>query len=385
MLRHALYLALRYLASSPGRSAVLVLGCSIALFLPLFTGLAADRIEGSLLARAESSPVLIGAKGDEFDLTMSALYFRGQVRESVPFSSAEPVREAGYGLAVPLYVQHSIGGSPLVGTTLDYYTARGLEFWDGRKPALLGEVVAGSTAAEAFNLQVGDSVRSDLTNLYNIAGAYPILLDVVGILEPTGTPDDEAFFADVKTTWVLDGHLHGHEEVTAATALNGEQSGENLEATAAIFMITEITDQNRASFHFHGDVGHLPVTSVLVFPDDQQDHDLLLGDYALHESQHAVRPVSVVREILGIVLRVRDALSATFGAVALSTLAFFGLVLSLSLRLRRDELTLMRRIGCSRGTIATMVGAEVLLVVMASAAVAGLSTFAGLAILDTLL
>jgi putative ABC transport system permease protein len=385
MLRHALYLALRYLASSPGRSAVLVLGSAVALFLPLFTGLAAERIEGTLMARAESSPVVIGAKGDEFDLTMGSLYFHGQVRESVPFSSAEPIHEAGYGLAVPLYVQHSIGGSPLVGTTLDYFEARELRLWDGRKPALLGEVVAGSTVAEAFQLQVGDSVRSDLSNLYNIAGAYPILLQVVGILEPTGTPDDEAFFTDVKTTWVLDGHLHGHEEVTVDNSLNGEQGGENLEATAAIFMISEITDDNRASFHFHGDLGHLPVTSVLVFPDDQGDHDLLLGDYALHETQHAVRPVSVVREILGIVLRVREALDATFLAVALSTLAFFGLVLSLSLRLRRSELTLMRRIGCSRGTIATMVGAEVLLVVAAASFVAGLGTFAGLAILDTLL
>ncbi len=385
MLRHALYLALRYLASSPGRSAVLVLGSAVALFLPLFTGLAAERIEGSLLARAESSPVVIGAKGDEFDLTMSALYFHGQVRENVPFSSADPIRAAGYGLAVPLYVQHTIGGSPLVGTTLDYFDARGLELWDGRRPAVLGEVVAGATVAEAFQLQVDDSVRSDLSNLYNIAGAYPILLQVVGVLEPTGGPDDEAFFTDVKTTWVLDGYLHGHEEVTVANSLNGEAAGENLEATAAIFMISEITEANRATFHFHGDLGHLPVTSVLVFPDDQRDHDLLLGDYALHETQHAIRPVSVVREILGIVLRVRDALAATFSAVAVSTLAFFGLVLSLSLRLRSSELTLMRRIGCSRGTIATMVGAEVVLVVLAAGLVAAAGTFAGLAMLDTLL
>ena len=385
MLRHALYLALRYLASSPGRSAVLVLGSAVALFLPLFTGLAAERIEGSLLARAESSPVVIGVKGDEFDLTMSALYFHGQVRENVPFSSADPIRAAGYGLAVPLYVQHTIGGSPLVGTTLDYFDARGLELWDGRRPAVLGEVVAGATVAEAFQLQVDDSVRSDLSNLYNIAGAYPILLQVVGVLEPTGGPDDEAFFTDVKTTWVLDGYLHGHEEVTVANSLNGEAAGENLEATAAIFMISEITEANRATFHFHGDLGHLPVTSVLVFPDDQRDHDLLLGDYALHETQHAIRPVSVVREILGIVLRVRDALAATFSAVAVSTLAFFGLVLSLSLRLRSSELTLMRRIGCSRGTIATMVGAEVVLVVLAAGLVAAAGTFAGLAMLDTLL
>ena len=384
MIRHALFLALRYLASAPGRSAVLVLGTSVALFLPLFTWQASALLEQTLMARAESSPVLVGAKGNEFDLTMSGLYFRGQVTETIPSSSAERPSEAG--VAVPLFVSHSVGGSPLVGTSLDYFEARGLQMWDGRRPALLGEVVAGWEVAQAFRLQVGDSVRSDLTNLYNIAGAYPILLEVVGILEPTGTPDDEAFFADLKTVWVLDGHLHGHEEVTRANSLNPDaESGENLEATAAIFMITEITPENRGSFHFHGDTGGLPISSVLVFPRDQESHDLLLGDYALDEDLQAVRPVTVVRTILGIVLRVQEGASVYFAAVAASTLAFFVLVLVLSLRLRRAELTLMRRIGCSRGTIATMVGAEVFLVVGAASLVAIGSTLLGLELLRSVL
>lgn len=385
MIRHAFFLALRYLASAPGRTAVLVLGTSVALFLPLFTWQASQLIEDTLMARAESSPVLVGSKGNEFDLTMSGLYFRGQVTETIPSSSVARGMEAG--VAVPLFVSHSIGGSPLVGTSLDYFDARHLELWDGRKPALLGEVVAGWEAAQAFNLQVGDSVRSDLTNLYNIAGAYPILLEVVGILEPEGTPDDDAFFADLKTTWILDGHLHGHEEVTVANSLEAEsaEGSENLEATAAIFMITEITPENRGSFHFHGDTGHLPISSVLVFPRDQEAHDLMLGDYALDADLQAVRPVTVVRTILGIVLRVQEGATVYFAAVATSTLAFFVLVLVLSLRLRRAELTLMRRIGCSRGTVATMVGAEVLVVVSAAAVVAIGSSFAGLSLLETVL
>ena len=381
---HAFWLAVRYLASAPGRTAVLILGTAIALFLPLFTWLAAEKLDDALMTRAETSPVIIGAKGNEFDLTMSGLYFRGQVTDALVYGDRVPPSE--YGLSVPLFVSHSIGGNPLVGTTLDYFSARRLTLWDGRLPALLGEVVAGSTAAEQFNLQVGDTVRSDLTNLYNIAGAYPILLEVVGILDETGTPDDEAFFADVKTVWVLDGHLHGHEEVTRDNSLNADaESGENLEATAAIFMITEITDENRASFHFHGDFDTLPVSSILVFPRDVESHDRLLGDYALHADQQAVRPTTVVRTILGIVLRIREAATGYFAAVAASTVAFFVLVLTLSLRLRRDELTLMRRIGCSRGTIAAMVGAEVLLVVAGAALVAIGCTAAGLAALESVL
>ena len=384
MIRHAFFLALRYLASAPGRTSVLVLGTSVALFLPLFTWQASQLLEGTLMARAESSPVLVGAKGNEFDLTMSGLYFRGQVSETIPASSVE--RGAQAGVAVPLFVSHSVGGSPLVGTSNDYFAARGMSFWDGRQPALLGEVVAGRSVAAAFNLQVGDTVRSDLTNLYNIAGAYPILLEVVGILDETGTPDDDAFFADLKTVWVLDGHLHGHEEVTRENVLNPDaEAGENLEATAAIFMITEITDENRASFHFHGDTGHLPISTVLVFPRDQEAHDLLLGDYALDEELQAVRPVTVVRTILGIVVRIQEGAAVYFTAVGGSTLAFFVLVLVLSLRLRRAELALMRRIGCSRGTIATMVGAEVFLVVSAASLVAIGGTLMGLSLLESVL
>jgi len=385
-LRHATRLAIWYLRSAPGRTLVLVLCTAVALFLPAFTALAAERIEASLLSRARASPVLIGHQGNEFDLTMNGLYFRGKVRDPIPFGTAAAVEAQGYGTAVPIYVAHTAGGVAVVGTTLDYLDHRGLSVADGRRPAVLGEVVAGSRAARDFNLQAGDTVRSDLTNLYNIAGAYPILLKVTGVLAPSGTPDDSAFFADVKTTWVLDGTLHGHDTVTRALALNPDvEAGENIEATAAIFMFQEITEANRGSFHLHGDTAELPVSSVLVFPPDARAHDQLLGDYALHESLQAVRPVEVVRTILGIVLRVREGLSLYFAAIATSTTAFFVLVLTLSLRLRQSELQLMRRIGSSRPMVALMVGVEVLLVVTAAVAVAAASTTGALALLDAAL
>lgn len=386
---HAFVLAVRYLAAHPVRAGILVLGLALALAMPAFTLLAADRLEDTLLARAESSPVLIGHKGNEFDLTMSALYFQGDVRDPVPAGVADEVRARGYGLAVPLHTGHSAAGLPLVGTTLDYFDARGLTVTEGRRPALLGEVVVGAQAAATSGLRPGDKVRSDLTNLYNLAGSYPLVLEVTGVLAPTGTPDDDALFVDVKTAWAIDGHLHGHTEVTEDNALpptpGGEGEGEgveNLEATAAIFLETEVTDATRASFHLHGDPGELGVTAILVWPEDARAQDQLLGDWALEETQRAVRPVEVVRTVIGIVLQVRDGLIAWFGLVATSTLAFVGLVLTLSLRLRHDELTLIRRMGAARGTVTLLVGVEVLLVILAATGVAALTTLGGLQALE---
>jgi putative ABC transport system permease protein len=382
MLRDALFLALRYLRSAPGRTAVLIAGTTVAILLPLFTYRAAGLLERTLLLRAERSPILIGAKGNEFDLTLASLYFRGQVRDPVRAGELDRLSQRGYGLAIPLYVAHSAARSPIVGTGLEYFEARGLHAAAGRLPALLGEVVAGADVARRLRLQVGDTVRSDLRNLYNLAGGYPLLLDVVGILAPSGGPDDEAFFADVKTTWALDGLLHGHAQVTREQTLDPQApTGENMEATAALFLFQEIDDTNRASFHLHGEPGDAPLTSILVLPRDRKAHDLLLGDYALEEKLQAVEPVDVVRTVLGIVLRAREGLNAFFAIVALATAAFFVLVISLSLRLRAREIALMRRIGSSRGAVATIVGAEIVLVVAAAVALSGALSWALLALL----
>jgi putative ABC transport system permease protein len=381
MLRNAFFLALRYLRSAPGRTAVLIAGTTVAFFLPLFTWRAAALLERTLLLRAERSPILIGAKGNEFDLTLSSLYFRGQVRDPIGERELDRARHAGYGLCVPLYIAHTAARAPVVGTGLEYFDARKLNPASGRLPALLGEAVAGAEVASRLRLKVGDAIRSDLSNLYNIAGGYPLLLQIVGVLAPSGGPDDEAFFVDVKTAWALDGLFHGHAEITREQAVQPQApnpqgpTGENLEATAALFMFQQIDDTNRASFHMHGDPGAAPLTSVLVLPRDRKAHDLLLGDYALEPSLQAVEPVTVVRTVLGIVLRAREALDAFFVIVALSTLAFFVLAVSLSLRLRAREIALMRRIGSSRGAVAMIIGSEIALVVAAAAALAGTLTW----------
>ena len=359
----AVYLALRYLAASPGRTAVLIGGLAVALFLPLFTTQASEQLGDALRSRARSTPVLIGATGNEFDLTLGALYFSGQVRQTIPFSARRDA--ARYGAAVPVHVASTISGSPLVATDLDYLRLRGLSVAAGRTPALLGEVVAGAVAAEAFQLSVGDTVRSDLTNLYNLAGAYPALLSVVGILAPSQTPDDAAFFADTRTGWLLEGRLHGHQALSEQMVLDPEAEG-NLEATAALLLFTELTEDNRSDFHFHGDVESLPISAVLVFPDSIRRHDQLLGDYALRDELQAIRPDEVIDRVLGVVLRLKSGLSVYTAVVGLSTVAFLALVLSLSLRLRHSELALMRRIGCSRWTIPAMIAAEVSVVLLCS-------------------
>ena len=383
-LSNAVFLAYHYLRSSRLRTAVLVFCTSLCFFLPSFTFRAASLIESQLSARGDSSPVLIGYKGNEFDLTMSSLYFKGTVDDTVPYALVAEISDAGYGTPVPLYVRFAALGIPIVGTSLDYFDQRHLSIADGRRPAMLGEVVIGSEVAAGYGVEVGDKRMSDHANLYNIAEAYPLVLSVVGIFEPTGTIDDHAIFADVKTAWVLDGRFHGHGQVQEKDALNAGKEDENLEASAALFIFNEITEANVGTYHYHGDLGAAPLSAVLVFPSDHRAMTQLLGDYALSESYQALRPSTVVETILDIVMRVREAVQAYFLLILISTAAFFALVMVLSLRLRAAEITLMQRIGCSRGAIAAIVGAEVTMIVVASALLAGLLTVGGVAVINAM-
>ena len=239
-MRQAFFLAFHYLRSSKMRFVILLICTSIALSLPINTFFAVDILSAKLTERGEKTPILIGKKGNEFALTMNALYFRGTVKETLDMSAYQQVIQQYDSDVLPLYISHSASQTPIVGTNIDYFDSRQLSLDKGRLFVGLGEVVMGATTASEFNIQVGDSIRSDLQNLYNLAGAYPMTLTVVGILNPSGTADDSIVIADLRTVWALDGLLHGHEEVTASNSLNGDSVEENLEATAAIFMFSEL-------------------------------------------------------------------------------------------------------------------------------------------------
>ena len=385
-MQDAFFLARRYMRSAPLRSLIVIVGLGSALFLPIFSLGLGQLLSDTLLERGESSPILIGHKGNEFDLTMNALYFRSAVKDPVPMKLASEVFESDYGVAVPLYIKHRASGAPIVGTSLDYFKQRGLSLSTGRSFAILGEIVVGGALAADYGFSVGDTIRSDSQNLYNIAGAYPMMLTVVGTLEMSNSPDDNAVFADVKTIWTLDGHFHGHEAVTTENSLNPTAEGEeNLEATAAIFMFQEFDPTKAQGFHMHGREDELPLSSVLVFPDSPKHHDQILGDYALSTQYQAVRPAQVIQTILGIVLRIQETLVAYFGLILASTGALLLLIFQLSFRLRESEFKLIERMGGSASTIRKMVAAEIALLLVFALALALLLSWGSLKIVAHML
>lgn len=363
---NAFVLALAYLRHHAGRSLVLVLSVALVLTVPVATRILLSAGETALTARAEATPLLLGRRGSALDLSMAALYFTDAEPPPLPMAEVEAIRDSGLATPIPLHTAFETGGARIVGTTLDYFDFRGLAIAEGRSLAFLGEAVVGAAAAETLAVGPGDSLVSSPQNLFDLDGVYPLEMPVVGVLERTGTPDDEAVFVDIRTAWVIAGIGHGHEDVVA-----GADRGAEVVAAADVVAYQRITPQNIDSFHFHGDQADFPVSAVVVVPPDARASTILQGRYLDPDGAvQMVRPAAVVEGLVARIFRIRAILDAVTAIVAAAALAAVGLAVFLSFRLRAREIETAVRIGARRGMVVRLLAAEAVIVLLLASALA---------------
>jgi len=368
-----LYLAWRYLAHHRVKTAILVAAIALIAFLPAGLNVMVGESAHALTARAEATPLLVGARGSPLSLALRALYFESDAPEPTSFAEAKRVEASGLAAAIPLHVRFRAGAHPIVGTSVDYFDFRGLRLSEGRWMAVLGECVLGATAARRLDVGVGEHVVSSPESVLDLAGAYPLRMRVAGVLAPSRSPDDEAVFVDVKTAWVIAGLGHGHQDLAAGDAASAVLSREEgrITANASVREYNEITADNADAFHFHGDAAAFPLTAVIAVPASDKDRVLLMGRYeGADEISQIVRPVEIVDELLETVFTVRQYVVAALAVVAGATLAVASLVFLLSYRLRRREVETLVKMGAARGTVASALAAEVVFVLLAGVALA---------------
>jgi putative ABC transport system permease protein len=375
------YLGWRYLAFHRVKTAILVTSITLIVFLPVGLRVLVNQSSQQLTSRAVATPLVIGAKGSPLELVLNTLYFRSEVPEPLDHAEVGAVEESGLARAIPLYVRFRSRGWPIVGTTLDYFEFRRLRIASGRQMTMLGECVVGSRVAADLDVGPGDHVVSSPESVFDLAGVYPLKMRVAGVLAYSDTADDDAIFVDLKTSWVIQGLGHGHQDLTRPEASSGvlRRDEDNVTANASVVQYTEITAENADSFHFHGGMDRYPVTAIVVVPPDQKSSAILQGRYEAAESTtQIVRPVAVMDELLETILTVQSFVVAGAVIVGLATLASASLVFLLSLRLRRREIETLVKIGGSRAAVGTVMVFEVVVVLLTSVVLAaGLTLLTG--------
>lgn len=378
----SLYLGWRYIVRHRLKAGILVASITVIFYLPgALSQLVAQSAEG-LTARATATPLMLGARGSPLELTLSSLYFRSRTPQLLRFGALSEI-DAELARTIPLYVRFKSRQFPIVGTNLDYLEFRGLRVGEGRRFAVLGECVVGSSVAEELELVPGGTIVSSPETVFDLAGTYPLEMNVVGVLEPTGTPDDQAIFVDIKTTWIIEGLGHGHQDLesaAAASAVLARDEG-SITANASLVEFNRITDANRDSFHFHGDLSEYPISAAVAIPHEQKSGVILEGRLQMHERVQLIRPSDIMNELLATVFTVQRYVIAAIVLVGAATIATTLLVFMLSYRLRREEIDTLTKIGGSRGSIALVVGSEVMFVLLLSSLLAfvltKLTSFAG--------
>jgi len=361
----SLYLAWRYLCFYKVRSFILI-GCiTVIAALPLALEILVNESERQLSLRAESTPLLIGAKGSALDLVMNSLYFSDASPEPITMAAVDQILESDLASPIPLLIRYRSRTFPIVGTTLDYLDFRQLEIESGNPFSLLGQCLVGAEIARQLDLGPGDHLTSSPEAMFDIAGVYPLKMRISGVLAETNSADDRAVFVDIRTAWIISGLGHGHTDLAKSTdesVILKREAGQ-VTANAKLMQYNEITEDNIDRFHLHGDPVTFPITAVLALPHDEKSGTILQGRYLDQDSNYQiVTPAKVVDSLLANIFRIRNVLDAVILMVGTATLMALVLVFSLSLRLRSKEMETIFKIGSSRATISRLLGAEITII-----------------------
>ncbi len=359
---HSLYLAWRYILHNKIKTIIMVASITVIIYLPIGLNILVNQSEKQLMERASSTPLIVGAKGSSLDLAINTLYFEPADFDELTMLAVDKIYETEFAVPIPMFIKFKARSFPIIGTDVEYFDFRELEIERGESLAVLGDCVIGFEVSEELGLNPGDTIISSPENMLDIAGVYPLKMNIVGVLKESHSPDDRAIFTDMKTTWVIEGLGHGHEDLAKSedkSVLLGVEGG-NYIANAKLFQYNKISADNVDEFHFHGEQAGFPVTAVIVVPHSDKDEALLIGRYiSKGETSQIVKPDKVIKNLLESIFKIKGFLDSIFFIVAISTILLLGLVVLLSLRLRSREIQTMYRIGSSKFKIAELLGFEI--------------------------
>ena len=190
-------------------------------------------VDQSFHRGGEGYDLIVGAKGGKEQLVLNTVFYLSEPVGNIPYSFYEELSDEKYGRVestIPVCMGHTYQSFRVVATVpeifdLKYRGDEKYRFAEGRnfKLAKHFEAVLGATVAAKTNTRVGEPIK--IAHGSGIeAHVHKEGFEVVGILEPTGTPVDRGVFVNMLGF----NELHHHDEaeekrstaITASTAMN---------------------------------------------------------------------------------------------------------------------------------------------------------------------
>ncbi len=367
----------------------LSLGVALVVLVIVILGV----ISSSFNRGSQGYDLIVGPKGNPLDIVWSVVFYNRAPVGTVPAKYLDDLLYGDYAQyveeAIPVTIGHHFKMTTIVGTTPKFFSK--LTYVDSRnrdrhyefaKGANFNEsdnygAIVGSTAALNTGLQLGEEFRPAAAG-ENLDGSEDNLhhapFKVVGILRPTGTPNDNVIFININGFY----NMHGMPTETAAPddhdeAAEGEQAathdhgaqGEGLQNNdySAILVVAKQWSEENPEIDIEKARETGEIDSAISAKINRSRTDL--GAMALPEliNQNAdVQAVSPVREISSFLENVvgNVQLILVLLAVLVVIVAGIGMMVSIynTMNERRQEIAIMRALGARRVTVMMIIMLE---------------------------
>ncbi len=371
-------------------------------------------LDQSFRRSAQGYDLIVGPKGSSLELVISTVFYQREPIGKIPYADYTELRSGRYRSAVEAAIPIALGehyrGLPVVATSSEFFTK--LEYLDGRKyqfqppgknfsDSEMHDAVIGYAAAKKVGLKLGDKFRTmhgkDVADV-----EHQTEYTIVGVLKPTGTPNDGAIFINVEGFFDMhagqdtvldssyrlkadapkteeksdahdhadDDHDHDHAEDAAApqTAAKVDDHGHDhdhdhpKELSAVLVLTKEVKTTASTTKNIYGMEDEVRMESSMTKPIYDTAVMALPSRIETDMDAQAVRPTEVIaflfEKIIGNIQLVLLILAALVVVVA-----GIGMMVSIynSMNERRQEIAIMRALGARRTTVMAIILLESIL------------------------
>jgi len=332
--------------------------------------------------------LIVGARGSDVQLTFNTVFFLSQPVENIKYSYymeflSEDGRQAEYqrvggkldepdrpglyskwmkgGFAIPLCMGDYVGPFRCIGTTPDYFSelkygeefeyrfSQGRNFVDYSDDNGYFEAVIGSQVAAEMKLQIGSEIFAS----HGAAGGetHDEAFRVVGVLAPTGTPNDRGAFVNIEGFYLLAGHVAPDRDGRSGTEIKGTAAAPERESKLSKVRLP---------------IDKREVTAILLKPNAVGG-----GVYAMNMEKQinktgfaqAVSPIKVISSLIGIfVTPIKYALLVITSLVCVVSAISILVSIYNSMNERKRDIAVMRALGASRDHVTLIILVESVLI-----------------------
>ena len=370
-----------------------VLAVALSVFVLLGVEHVRQEAKSGFASTVSGVDLIVGARTGEINLLLLSIFRIGNATTNVEWETVEEIENLErVAWSVPITLGDSHKNFRVVGTTQDFFERyqygrkQPLVFEKGSEFEALQDVVLGSRAATELDYRLGDSlVLSHGMADTSFTHHDELPFNVVGILERSGTPIDNALFVSLEAIEAIhddenggshEEHDEGHEDHDEHESHDDHDEHDAHEHEEG-HKGHEGHDEHEG--HNHGPIG--TVTALLVgleSPAFALQVQRAINEYQ-GEALLAILPGVALAQLWTLVGGIEGTLRGISILVFISSIFGLNAMLLASMRERRREVFVLRSIGAPSSFVLALLLLESLLIVTVGIAAAVIALFGAIA------